>query len=106
MENSTGNQEHSRVMKKIDRIKSYYMHVAAYILMSAFILIAWAIDTKLPESFWKTSIFIIIVIGGLGLLTHSVIHFGSTIPFVKKWEQKKLLKIIEKDKFNENQTKS
>jgi len=87
----------AKALKKIDRIKSYYMHVAAYVLMNAFILIAWAVDATLPETFYTTSISIIAIWGGLGLLVHTVIHFADISLMGKKWEERTLKKILNKD---------
>lgn len=92
----------ARAMKKIDDMKGYYMHVAAYILMNAFILIAWQVDDVFPESFYLTSIYIIAVWGGAGLLLHTILHFANIRLLGRKWEERKLRQFLEKNKGKDN----
>ena len=91
-----------RAMKKIAARKGYFMHVAAYIMMTAFIVIASKFDTWLPDSFYETSIFIIVVWGGAGLLLHTIIHFGGIALRCTKWEDRMLRKFMDEEEQSTN----
>lgn len=92
----------ARAMKKVAARKDYVMCVMSYIVMTAFILIASVLDTGLPDAFFDTSFFIIIVCGGVSLLVYTVIHFSEIAFRRTKWEDRMLRKFMDEEEQSTN----
>jgi len=82
--------------KKIGRIKSFYMHVAAYVSVNSMLIILWAVQQTIAPSFWQVTFFITLCIAGLGLLGHALWLFGPGLLMSSKWEARKLKELMDK----------
>ena len=89
----------ARAKKRIKDIKGFYSHLTVYILVNLFIL---AISTQLFSDFGSReyrfwNILSTPVIWGIGLLIHGLVVFVPSFGFVKKWEDRKMKELMEKD---------
>ncbi len=85
-----------RAKKKLDKLVGFYWHLAVFIIVNAFIIIVIISNsnqTLLSFGTWATAFF-----WGIGLFFHFIGVFGSDLMFGKKWEERKIQEIIEKDK--------
>lgn len=96
-----------RAVKRLEATKGFYTHVAIYIFMNALMLTTWAIDSFLPNSFYRTSVFVIAVFGGICVLVHAVVFYSNRTRWGSNWEERTLQKFMDrdrpKDKNNTNQ---
>jgi hypothetical protein len=92
----------ARAKKRIKDIKGFYSHLTVYLLINVFIFFV------LTNSFtdFRDSTYAILnylstpVLWGVGLLIHGLIVFTPSFGFVKKWEERKMKELIEKDSSN------
>lgn len=88
-----------RAKKRVDQLKGFYIHLAVYIVVNAFLLVNIYIRTANEEgSFWQVGHFLTLFFWGMGLLFHASQTFNFNPFFGKKWEEKQIQKYIEKDK--------
>ena len=66
--------------------------------MNVLMLTTWAIDSFLPDSFYTTSVFVIAVFGGIGVLVNAVILYGNRTRWGSKWEERTLQKYMDRDR--------
>ncbi len=88
-----------RAKKKVKDIKGFYTHLAVYLLVNLFLLIAQLglfsghFKIGMPEwSYFTTPFF-----WGIGLFFHGVHVFKDQVPFLKNWEQRKIREYMEKE---------
>lgn len=99
MENSFEEQKRlEKAQKKVEDIKGFYKHLAAYILVNAFLLIMQAINLDPGEKFWSWRTFITAISWGLGLLAHWLNVYSRNVFFGKDWEERKIQEYMERDK--------
>jgi len=88
-----------RAKKRIEEIKGFYIHLAVYIAVNAFIMINIALRSyNDSDSFWEFGTFVTPVFWGIGLLFHAIHTFNLNPFFGKDWEQKQIQKYIDEDK--------
>lgn len=107
MENLNQNDAYSRARHKVDRIKGFYKHLAAYIIINSIILGIKIIknfnigdtnfDLWIDINFYGTWLF-----WGIGLAFHAFSVFGSDYFFGKNWEENKIKQMMEEDEQNIN----
>ena len=95
------NQRQARAGRRLDKIKSFYMHAAAYILINIVLLIIWSIGLDIAEIFWTRTFYITAGIGAFGVAGHGMAVFGYRYILPKGWEERKINEMVQKD----NQTK-
>jgi hypothetical protein len=99
MENSFEEQKRlEKARKKVEDIKGFYKHLAAYILVNAFLLIMQAINLDPGEKFWSWGTFITAISWGVGLLAHWLSVFSRNVFFSKNWEERKIQEYMERQK--------
>lgn len=91
-------QQYLKAVKKVKAIRGFYIHLAAFIIIS----IAMAIVTALYINPYNRELFIWLVLSVfiswlVGIIIHSVCVFGSRIIFSKNWEERKLEEFIEEE---------
>ncbi|MGB5428748.1 2TM domain-containing protein [Eudoraea sp.] len=93
------NNKLERAKKQVDAIKGFYIHLAVYIVINAFILVNVYIRTMYDGgNFWNLSTFFTLLFWGIGLAFHGAHVFNFNPFFGKKWEERQIQKYIEKDK--------
>ena len=87
-----------RAKKKLDKLKGFYWHLAAYILVNLFLIVTVATNFDEDESFWQFGTFATAIFWGIGLLFHFLGVYGPDLLFGKNWEDRKIQKYMDKDK--------
>lgn len=85
-----------RAKKKLEKLVGFYWHLAVYVAVNAVIIIIIVANSDLTLfSFgtWATAFF-----WGIGLFFHFIGVFGPDMLFSKKWEERKIRELMEKDK--------
>ncbi len=92
----------ARAKKKVKNIKGFYTHLTIFVLVNLLILggnTHFFTEFVTDEyGFWRylsTPVF-----WGIGLLIHGLVVFTPTFGFIKKWEDRKMRELIEKDSSN------
>jgi hypothetical protein len=97
---------YEKAKKRVDAIKGFHSHIKAYIVVNTIILLIRAnvlsmfkIDTMnleferwLEWNTWGTVMF-----WGIGLLLHGLYVYRFNFGFIKRWEQRKIREILEKE---------
>jgi len=103
MENSfEATRKLKQARKRVESIKGFYKHLAAYLLVNVFLLLMKAINLEPGEDFWHWSTFVTAVSWGIGLLAHGLAVFGRNIFFAKDWEERKIQEFMEREKNKTN----
>lgn len=92
-----------RAKKKVEALKSFYSHLAVYVIInSAIILVSANIlgSGKIDFSQWE--IYITAFFWGIGLVSHAiyvffVLHFKNN--FLKQWEERKIKQFLDEERF-------
>ncbi|MEL1243183.1 2TM domain-containing protein [Flavobacterium sp. DGU11] len=103
MENSFEEQKRlEKARKKVEDIKGFYKHLAAYVLVNIFLLVMQAINLEPGETFWTWGTFITALSWGVGLLAHWLSVFSRNVFFSKNWEERKIQEYMEQQKSRSN----
>lgn len=96
------NKRLNRAKKRLQELKGFYWHLAAYIGVNSFITISTIIGRMSNgDSFMDTlnfGTFAIWFFWGIGLFFHGIKVFSYNPIFSKEWEKRQIQKYIEKDK--------
>jgi hypothetical protein len=99
MENSFEEQAMlEKAQKKVKEIRGFYKHLAAYLIINAFLLIMKLANLDADESFFEWSTFMTAICWGVGLFFHWYGVFGPDFMLGKDWEEKKIKEMMEKKK--------
>jgi hypothetical protein len=93
-----------RAKQRIEEIKKFYKHVAAYILVNLFLAFVWNFSFKVVGNFKLSNQFDgdgythipIWLIWGFFLAIHALKTFGFANLFGKDWEEKKIDEFMKK----------
>lgn len=84
--------------KKVDKLKGFYIHLGAYIVIFCLLIYNYII---LEESEYMSSIvwvnILIMAIWGLAISVQAWTTFKGPIFFGKKWEEQKIKKYLEEE---------
>lgn len=85
------NQSYQRAKKRVEELKSFYIHLTVYISVNIALIIINILTN--PDYLW----FIYPLLGwGIGLTVHSiVVYLGGK--WGSAWEDKKIKELMEKD---------
>ena len=84
--------------KRVKDIKGFYVHLTVYLFVNAAILIVLTRDNGLFNELGNLSNYSTLFFWGIGLFAHWASVFGPNMILGKKWEEKKIKEIMEKDK--------
>jgi len=94
----------ARAKKRVKTIKGFYTHLAVYIVINILITVVKASFLGAENDgnyiFWY--FFAGPLFWGIGLLAHGLFVFARSIDFLKKWEDRKMKELIERDSNNIN----
>ena len=94
--NGNKNEAYERARSRVKAIKGFYSHLFFYILVNLFLIILNHVTT--PGFCW----FYWPLLGwGFGLVCHGVSVFGLSGFLGEEWEERKIKKIMEKEKRDE-----
>ncbi|MCR9182985.1 MAG: 2TM domain-containing protein [Flavobacteriaceae bacterium] len=97
------NELYEMAQKRIKEIKGFYVHLLVYIVVNLFIFAANSnllSSGKIHIEFGHLSLPFF---WGIGLFAHWAGVFGPNVLLGKKWEEKKIKELLEKEKQQRNQ---
>ncbi len=101
--NDNDRRKLQRAKKRVEELKGFYWHLAAYLAVNLFITISKisrniASGEGFDEAFFDFGTFAIWFFWGIGLFFHAAKVFGTAPIFGKDWEERQIQKFIEKEK--------
>ena len=84
--------------KRVKDIKGFYVHLVVYLAVN---IILFLVNTGIPRfgnSNLEMSTFYTPLFWGIGLVAHWVSVFGPGFLLGKKWEERKIKELMEKDR--------
>ena len=90
--------------RKVKELKGFYFHLFLYLTVNlAWLLILFSLDEMSSYSqygFWGMGYghISMAVVWGIALLIHGVLVFGKNMSFSKKWEDRKIKELLNKEK--------
>jgi hypothetical protein len=86
-------------LKKVKRIKGFYIHLLVYIVVNIFIVyVNTKFQSETNKEFWRWQTFSTALFWGIGLLVNGLSVFGTDMFFGTDWEDKKIKQFMEKEK--------
>lgn len=89
---------YQEAVKKVKRIKGFYIHLMVYVLVNIFIIIAKALNLDPGEKFWNWDLVALPLVWGIGLTAHGLSVLVQSNIFGRDWEERKIREIIDKNK--------
>ncbi len=83
--------------KKVKDIKGFYVHLVVYLFINATILIFNTQKTAFGNGSVAISDFYPAFFWGIGLFAHWASVFGANLFLGKKWEERKIRELMEKE---------
>ncbi len=86
-------------LKKVKKIKGFYIHLTVYVIVNTFIIISTINKSAIGnEIFFKWETFSTAFFWGIGLLAHAFSVFAPSFILGDKWEERKIQELMDKDK--------
>lgn len=104
----TSDKAYKEAKKRVEKEKGFYTHVAVYIIINIAIFffkekMLVTIDPNPNDkgfyNWWNWSNIATPLLWGIGLFFHWLCTFKKTFMFNKKWEERKIKKLMEEDDF-------
>jgi len=92
------NIEYQRARRQVERLRGFYGHLFAYIAVNAMIVVYNYTNLKPGESYFQFKNFFTATFWGIGLAAHAVTVFLPRVNFIRKWEDKKIKELMDKQK--------
>lgn len=87
-----------RAKKRVKRIKGFYSHLLVYVVINLMIVIINIQNLDPGESYFQYENFFTLFFWGIGLTVHGLSVFLPDFILGKKWEERKIKQIMERDK--------
>lgn len=103
-------EEHKYLLakKRVEKIKGFYWHLAAYIIVNIFISVVIIMGLMNEDNLTFTKaitnfgVYATWLFWGIGVFFHWLGVFGTNIFFNKDWEQRKIQEYLDELKKKEN----
>ncbi|NKI32730.1 2TM domain-containing protein [Croceivirga thetidis] len=101
----TDNNKYLRAKKRVEEIKSFYRHLKVFVVINGvfYLFKLGVFNSFLPE--WVNSepqffnwVNMNVVLWGVILVVHFIYIYRNKIPFLKKWEERQIQKIMDREK--------
>ncbi|MDR6488154.1 hypothetical protein J2799_002665 [Chryseobacterium vietnamense] len=92
------NIEYQRARRQVERLRGFYGHVFAYIAVNALIVVYNCLHLNPGESYFQFKNFFTATFWGIGLAAHAITVFLPRVNFIRKWEDKKIKELMDKQK--------
>jgi len=92
--------KYQQALKRVKKIKGFYSHLTIYVVINVMILILNSRNLDANEDFWRWQTFNTLIFWGIGLVVHGLSVFMPAMLLGKKWEEKKINQLMEKEKQN------
>lgn len=86
--------------KRVKELKGFYTHLIIYVVINSIILIVNYPFWNKGEDFFSRNNLSVAFFWGIGLLAHGLNIFGLNFFLGKKWQEKKIKRIMDKEKSN------
>ncbi len=96
--NNTNNIELEIAKERVKKIKSFYGHLAAYVIVNIVIIFINISDLKAGETYFQLKNFSTAFFWGIGLMAHAGSVFVPNWIFGQNWEKRKMKELM--DKYN------
>jgi len=91
-------ERYKMAQKKVKDIKGFYVHLVVYLFINAAIIIFNTQKTFFDNGSVEISSFYTAFFWGIGLFAHWASVFGPNLFLGKKWEERKIKELMEKEK--------
>ena len=98
-ENYLEDERYVLAQKRVKEIKGFYIHVFVYLTVNAMLIFANSRD-PLVERITDPSSYFTAFFWGIGLAAHGASVFGPGFFMGKNWEERKIKRLMEKEKEN------
>lgn len=88
---------YKKAAKRVEEIKSFYIHLVVYILVNIGILL-FRHNFSISDIHFKVSNFALPILWGIGLFCHWASVFGLSFLWGKNWEEKKIKELIDRER--------
>ena len=86
--------------RQVRRIRGFYIHLLVYIFINILLFVVSTWDEGLITGLQDLSNYATALFWGIGLLAHGAGVFAPNFFFGKKWEERKIRELMEKEKRN------
>ena len=102
MRNSNQNTKYLRAKRKVDKLRGFYGHLAAYMIVNICLTIVKVSRNlnngeTLNEAVFEFSTFALWFFWGIGLTIHAFATFGLDYVLGKDWEEKRIQKYMKEE---------
>lgn len=91
-------EQFERAKKRVKRIKGFYSHALAYIVINIFLIFVNTKNLGEGESYFQWHNFSTLFFWGIGLLAHGVSVFLPNAILGKDWEERKIKELMDNEK--------
>lgn len=88
--------------RRVKKIKSFYVFAFVYFTVNIFILFLNYKELKPGETIWNLKYFSLPIFWGIGLIGYAINVFVPGVILGSNWEEKKIKKLMEKEKESQN----
>ena len=102
MDNFEAENRYLIAKEKVEKLKGYYWHLASYIIVNIVISAIKIVSemqngVSFAETFFDFGTYALWFFWGIGMFFHTLGVFGNNLFLSKKWEQRKIKEILEKE---------
>ena len=99
-ENSMKKVQYQEALRRVKKIKGFYIHLLVYIMVNTLIVFTNSNDDFFNgnKDFWIFETFSTALFWGIGLTAHGLSVFGRNLFFGENWEERKIKEFMEKEK--------
>lgn len=92
--------QYEKAIMRVRKIKGFYKHLLAFILVNLVIVVLNYNDLKPGESYFQYKNFITFFFWGIGLLAHGLSVFIPQFILGNQWENRKIEELMKKHSSN------
>ncbi len=97
--------KYERAKRRVNKIRRFYKHLTAYIVVNIFIVIINISGLDAGESYFEFKNFFTLTFWGIGIAIHAFMIFGLPYILGGDWEERKIQKFMESDQDGYNNVK-
>lgn len=97
MDNETKQLYFEQAYKRVTQLKDFYMRLTVYCTVNAMLLVVWIFNPNIATNFWIPTCSFTVVVAGFFVLANAINLFGGKYLLPKKWEERKLKEIMNKE---------
>lgn len=96
--NHLEDRSYKEAQKRVKDIKGFYIHLVVYLFVNTALIVANTNIIRIGNNGLELSNFYTPLFWGVGLAAHWVSVFGPGLVLGKKWEERKIRELMEKDR--------